>query len=161
MRRASLVAFIVCDVRHLVFFCWGLALGSEKRKATKTAILRLTADEKLRLKDAADDAGLAVGAFVKQRLYGKRPASIGSSDTADKSGKRDQMISLRLTPTEHAILVNKAESTELSVSEFMRYRLFRYKLPETDEGEQLTKEVMRTLGLAKHIHNVSEGAMLA
>lgn len=136
----------------------GLAMKSETRKATKSAKLRLTADEARRLKDAAAKAGLAVGTFVKQRLYGKRPAAISRGDTTDKGGKRDQLISLRLTPNEHAVLVGKAESTELSVSEFMRYRVFRYKLPEAEEGEQLTKEVMRTLGLAKHIHNVSEGA---
>lgn len=133
-------------------------MKSETRKATKSAKLRLTSDEARRLKDAAAEAGLAVGAFVKQRLYRQRINAISRGDAADKGGKRDQIISIRLTPQDHTILINESEGAELSVSEYMRYCVFGYRLPEVLEGEQLTKEVMRTLGLAKHIHNISNGA---
>lgn len=133
-------------------------MGSEKRKATKTAILRLTADEKLRLKDAAADAGLAVGTFVKQCLNNSKPGVISRGESEDKGGKRDQVVALRFTPEQHILLINEAESTELSASEYMRYRVFGYRLPAVPEGEQLIKEVMRTLGLAKHIHNISEAS---
>ena len=68
----------------------------------------------------------------------------------------DKLIAVRLTESEKARLVENADHAGLSLSEYVRRRLFgRRVLAQTDAV--MVRELRRLGGLLKHIHNETRG----
>ena len=68
----------------------------------------------------------------------------------------DKLIAVRLTATEKARLLENADHAGLSLSEYVRRRIFgRRVLAQTDAV--MVRELRRLGGLLKHIHNETRG----
>ena len=69
----------------------------------------------------------------------------------------DKLIALRLTASEKERLLEDVDDAGISLSEYARRRLFgRRVLAQADAT--MVRELRRTSGLLKHIHNETRGA---
>lgn len=130
-------------------------MGSEKRKATKLVVLRLNDDELLKIKERAGP-NKSLSSFVKDRVFGNGSSAGYAVNDGDKDEKRDNNISIRVTPEQHYEITIKAQDADLSLSNFVRHKVMGYRI-SGKKWEALSTELMRSLGLAKLVHIESEG----
>lgn len=130
---------------------------SEKRKATKIVNLRLTESEMRLVISAAESHDVSVSSFIKNRIFDAKKLAFKNRSEKKEASARDQIKMLRVTPWQHAELMLLSEDAELSVSSYMRHKLFGYRT-SVNPASLIVNEINRQKGMTKLIHIQSEGA---